>query len=225
MASPCSQYFERMAAEWDKEPRRIALMKAIGEQIARVAQPGPHMDVLDYGCGTGLLGLYLLPHVRSVTGADVSQGMLDVLNQKIARLGPGSVRTFLLNLEQDDPPDDRYDLIVVGMALHHMADVRKVLAAFFLMLRPGGRVCIADLDTEPGIFHGPHPEEMGVHHFGFDREELKAALVREGFRHPQDLTASSIRRPIEGEGERDFSVFLITALAPDPTAAEGHHVP
>ena len=35
-------------------------------------------------CGTGLIGLFLLPHVQSVTGADNSTGMLEVLRGKIA---------------------------------------------------------------------------------------------------------------------------------------------
>ena len=52
-------YFDQSAATWDAEPRRIELMKAVGEAILREAQPTNDMDVLDYGCGTGLIGLFL----------------------------------------------------------------------------------------------------------------------------------------------------------------------
>ncbi len=58
-----TSYFDQSAASWDNEPRRIALMKAVGEAILREAQPTKDMDVLDYGCGTGLVSLFLLPHV------------------------------------------------------------------------------------------------------------------------------------------------------------------
>ena len=42
------------------------------------------MDVLDFGCGTGLVTLQLQPRVRTITGADTSHAMLDVLKAKIA---------------------------------------------------------------------------------------------------------------------------------------------
>ena len=54
-------HFDQAAATWDDNPMRIALMKAVGEAILREARPTKNMDVLDYGCGTGLVGLYLLP--------------------------------------------------------------------------------------------------------------------------------------------------------------------
>ncbi|MHB0955027.1 MAG: methyltransferase domain-containing protein [Pirellulaceae bacterium] len=83
MSNPMTTYFDQSAATWDNEPRRIALMKAVGEAILQEARPTNDMDILDYGCGTGLVSLFLLPHIRSVTGADNSPGMLEVLNQKI----------------------------------------------------------------------------------------------------------------------------------------------
>lgn len=205
-------HFDSVAAEWDSEPRRIELMKAVGEQVIRRVHPTREMDVLDYGCGTGLLGLYLLPHVRSITGADNSEGMLSVLRQKVAKLGADNIRTLRLNLEQDAIPSDRYDLITVGMALHHIADVQRVLRAFFSMLRPGGCLCVADLDTEPGTFHGPNPQDLGVRHFGFDREQFKTLLLKIGFRDPKDVTAHAFRRTTEDGREREFPVFLITAV-------------
>jgi ubiquinone/menaquinone biosynthesis C-methylase UbiE len=76
-------------------------MKAVGEGIFREVEPTKSMDVLDYGCGTGLVGLYLLPHVRSVTGADNSAGMLDVLQMKIKDGGFDSMRAIRLDLEHD----------------------------------------------------------------------------------------------------------------------------
>jgi len=48
-------YFDQSAA---------ALMKDVGEAILRQARLTKDMDVLDYCCGTGLVGLFLLPHVR-----------------------------------------------------------------------------------------------------------------------------------------------------------------
>jgi ubiquinone/menaquinone biosynthesis C-methylase UbiE len=208
-----SQHFDEAAADWDSEPRRVALMKAIGEAILRETKPTTNMDVLDYGCGTGLIGLFLLPHVQSVTGADNSTGMLEVLRGKIASDGLGTMQAIQLDLEHDAIPSSRYHMIVVGMAMHHIADTERVLRAFHKMLMPGGTLCIADLDTEPGNFH---PADMAdiVHHHGFNRDHLKQQLAELGFAEMQDITAWTFDKPVEGQGEQEFSVFLICASRP-----------
>jgi ubiquinone/menaquinone biosynthesis C-methylase UbiE len=203
-------YFDGAAAGWDKEPMRVRLMKAVGEAIVREVAPARDTTVLDYGCGTGLLGLYLLPYVRSVTGADNSPGMLEVLNRKIAEGGLSNMKAIRLDLAQDPAPDNRYHMIVTSMVLHHIADPDKTLRAFYKMLLPGGVLCLADLDTEPGTFH-PAAAVGGVHHHGFDREELKKRLAQIGFSEAKAVTAVEFSKPVEAGGEEQFSIFLVTA--------------
>ena len=203
-------YFDQSAAHWDAEPRRVVLAQAVGEAILRAAQPTEQMDVLDYGCGTGLLGLFLLSCVRTVTGADSSTGMLEVLGRKIAAEHLDRMTTMHLDLQHDPLPAERFDLIVTSMTMHHVADLERVLRAFHDLLRPEGILCLADLDSEPGVFHGP--EAAGtVHHFGFERTELRQRLEQIGFKRFQDVTAHVISRPISTGEEREFPVFLLTA--------------
>lgn len=206
-------YFAKAAATWDNEPRRIALMKAVGEAILREVRPTREMDALDYGCGTGLIGLFILPHVRSVTGADSSSAMLNVLRKKIAESGVSNMSVIKLDLQHDPLPAERYHLIVTSMTLHHVADADAVMRAFCELLWPGGMLGIADLDTEPGIFHPPHAAGS-VHHNGFDRGELKIRLEEIGFEETRDTTAHTIRRPVQDGSEHEFPVFLITARRP-----------
>ena len=205
-----SRHFDEAAKDWDNEPRRVALMKAIGEAILREAQPSSETDVLDYGCGTGLVGLFLLPYVRSVTGADNSPGMLKVLRDKIASERLENMEAIRLDLERDPLPSTRYHMITVGMAMHHIADTEKVLRAFHTLLVPGGTLCLADLDTEPGTFH---PADMAdiVHHHGFERGKLEQQLAEIGFIQMTDVTAITFTKPVEGQDEQEFSVFLMTA--------------
>lgn len=202
-----TSYFDKEASTWDDAPHRIALVKGVGEAILREAKPTKGMDVLDYGCGTGLVSLYLLPHVRSVTGADSSPGMLEVLQKKIAEGGIANMKVIRLDLEHESVSNERYDMIVTSMTLHHVVDTDRVLRAFREMLVAGGILCIADLDTEPGLFH---PPEAGHAHNGFDREQLRSQLERIGFGGVRDVTAHTIRKVVEGGQERDFPVFLIT---------------
>ncbi|HOW73447.1 MAG TPA: methyltransferase domain-containing protein [Phycisphaerae bacterium] len=207
-----ASHFDTAAATWDAEPRRIALMRAVGQTILREVGPTKDMDVLDYGCGTGLIGLFLLPHVRSVTGADSSPGMLEVLRKKLIEGGLETMSAVHLDLERDPIPNERYHLLVTSMTLHHIADTDRVLGAFHDLLVSGGILCIADLDSEPGVFHTPEAAPS-VRHHGFDRGALKGQLCRIGFREVRDVTAHTIRRRVEGGEERDFPVFLVTARA------------
>lgn len=208
-----SSRFDQQAATWDDNPQRVALMKAVGESLLRQVQVTSTMDVLDYGCGTGLLSLGLAPHVRTVTAADASEGMLQVLRQKLASARLSTIRTVRLDLVEDPVPEERYDLISLGMTLHHVADTEALLRRFHQMLRDGGTLAIADLDSEPGVFHDPQAAE-GVYHWGFDRAALKTLLGKIGFEKPRDETAYVLRKPIAGGQLRDFPVFLLTAHRP-----------
>ncbi len=203
--------FDEAAVAWDEKPKRVESSRKVAEAVLREACPGKDTDVLDYGCGTGLVTFYLAPHVKTVTGADSSPGMLKVLQQKIDQHKPTKVRSLQLDLEKDSPPAHCCDLLVTNMTMHHVGEVEKVLQAFHTMLRPKGQICIADLDKEPGIFHGPDPEQHGVKHFGFEREDMKRLLQETGFAATRDITAHVIRKEVEDGKERDFPVFLITA--------------
>jgi ubiquinone/menaquinone biosynthesis C-methylase UbiE len=208
-----TSHFDDSSRDWDDEPRRVALMKAIGEAIVREATPMRDMKLLDYGCGTGLIGLFLLPYVHSVTGADNSPGMLQVLREKIAANHLKNMDAVQLDLEQEAIPSVQYDMITVGMALHHIENTEKVLRAFYEMLNPGGTLCIADLDTEPGNFHPAEMKDI-VHHHGFHRDRLMQKLSGIGFTATRDTTVVTFCKPVEGEDEQEFSIFLIHATRP-----------
>ncbi|MCY2927969.1 MAG: class I SAM-dependent methyltransferase [Planctomycetota bacterium] len=203
-------HFDEAAATWDQEPARVRRMREVGQAIVREAAPTREMTVLDYGSGTGLVGLYLLPHVHSVVGADNSPGMLEVLRKKIAEGHLHAMRAVRLDLQVDPVPDDRYHMVVISMALHHIADVDRTLRGCHQMLRPGGILCVADLDSEPGTFH-PTAVAGSVHHLGFDRKELKGRLESIGFIDARDATVSTFSKPVEKDGEQTFLIFLVTA--------------
>jgi len=79
--------------------------------------------------------------------------MLEEFRRKIAARGVGNIGAIHVDLERDPLPSERYHMIVTGMALHHIADTEKTLRAFHALLLRDGTLCLADLDTEPGIFH------------------------------------------------------------------------
>jgi ubiquinone/menaquinone biosynthesis C-methylase UbiE len=201
-------YFDQAAATWDEKPIRKELMRAVVDAIVHQVHLTPQMKVLDYGCGTGFGSILLSELVGTIDAADSSEGMLEVLRRKLDQTGLKTIHAIRLDLEHDALPEGRYDLIVAVMVLHHVADNEGLLRKFHALLHPGGILCIADLDTEPRLFHDEEAAAT-VHHFGFDREELKALLARVGFTDLRDVTAHTIRKPVAGGEEREFPVFMV----------------
>lgn len=200
--------FDQEAATWDEEPRRVKLVHDIADAISRAVELKPDMDVMDFGCGTGLLTLKLQPFVRSITGIDSSQGMLDVLRTKVEKGQLANVRTQYLDIEQGGIRQGNYHLIASSMTLHHVSDIRPLLQQFYAVLDPAGYLCLADLDLDGGRFHSSNE---GVFHSGFDRAVLRQSLVEAGFDHVRDVTAAEMVKALPDGSKERFTVFLIVA--------------
>lgn len=200
--------FDKEAAHWDADPGRVKLAGDVAATIIKEVNPAGDVEVLDFGCGTGLLTLKLQPLVKTITGVDSSQGMLRVLQNKIEIQELKNVRTRFVDFEKDAHVEGPYNLIVSSMTLHHVPDTVALFKEWFTLLRPGGQVCFADLDTEDGSFHG---DNTGVFHLGFDRENLRHLLHDAGFCDVRDTTAMTMIKEVAGQGIREFSVFLIIA--------------
>ena len=199
--------FDKEAASWDERPYRIKLAKDIADAVTRQIPVASDMDVMDFGCGTGLVTLRLQPLVRSITGVDSSQGMVDMLTKKIAEMGLGNVKAMLVDLDRGGTLTGSYDLIVSNMTLHHVRDIRYLLDQFHGILAPSGYLCIADLDLEDGQFH---ENNVGVFHPGFDRAELRKSFEDAGFDRIQDTSATTMTRQTRDGGMREFTIFLMS---------------
>jgi ubiquinone/menaquinone biosynthesis C-methylase UbiE len=200
--------FNAAAGTWDENPMRVKMGKDVARAIRDTIGLTPDMDVLDFGCGTGLLTLQLQPYVRTITGTDSSPGMLEVLTAKIGAGGLTSVRTSLFDPENPVSLEGEYDLIVSSMTFHHIPEIPTLLDILCSHLRPGGRLAIADLDREGGRFHDSNE---GVFHFGFDRALLKKEMEDAGFAKVRNRTAAIIHKSSPVCQDRSFTVFLMTA--------------
>ena len=200
--------FDQEAANWDQVPGRVKVAQDIAQTMIREISLTPDMDVLDFGCGTGLLTLALRPFVRSITGVDSSPGMLDVFKTKIKEQNLNNVKAEYIDLDKGDILTGSYHVIVSSMTLHHIKNITPLLKQFYSILLPSGQLAIADLDLDDGKFHS---NNEGVFHFGFDRNELLRILIDIGFLDVQHLTAAQIEKPVDDGKSRLFTIFLITA--------------
>lgn len=197
-------YFDARAKTWDDDPMKTARAQAVAHGIQSQVPLTSRMSALEYGCGTGLLSFILQPQLKRIALADNSPGMLEVLQEKIDANGISNMRAMQLDLVNDPLPADRFDLIYSLMTFHHIDDTDKVLRDLFALLVNPGYLCVADLDSEDGSFHGPN----FTGHKGFDRTELKDKLLQTGFNSVKFTTVFEI---VKGEKPTRYPVFLMVA--------------
>jgi len=202
--------FDKDARTWDEKNHRIKLASDVAESIRQAVQMNPDMDILDFGCGTGLVSLGFAGKVKTLTGVDNSAGMLEVFRDKANRMGLHNVMSLNLNLAGNDAIPGSYDLILSSMTLHHVEEILPLLSKLFAALKPGGILCIADLDPDNGFFHS---DNTGIYHFGFDREFMMGLFRSAGFTNVDVRTAATVSRPGSDGIDREFSVFLVTGKA------------
>lgn len=198
--------FDKAAPSWDELPRRVRLVADIARTISEEIDLNGGMDVLDFGCGTGLLTFQLQPSVHFIRGVDSSRGMLDVFGAKIQERDLKNIEAFHLDPDEGDVIEGKYHLVVSSMAFHHIQNVGPLLDRLHEIILPGGHICIADLDSDDGQFHG---DSDGVFHNGFDRARLRRTLAAAGFEEIRDRTAATVTKSTPDGTPRDFSVFLM----------------
>lgn len=199
--------FDERAKDWDSDPAKVERARIVADTIRKTIALSTDMNALEYGCGTGLLSFALQSDLGQITLADTSQGMLDVLTEKIAAAGVTNMHPVRLDLSKDPLPAERYQLTYSLMVLHHIHDARNIIRKFHALLKPDGYLLVADLDKEDGSFHTDGTADV---HKGFDRSELRHWAEAAGFRNVTFSTAYEIKKERNG-AEKSFPVFLMTA--------------
>lgn len=100
---------------------------------------------LDVACGPGTLSLKLAPLVAEVTGVDLTVELITIAEQKARDQGLPNTRFLTRDVEKLGFPDETFDLVVCGSALHHFQDPGKVFREMVRVCKRGGRVGIIDI--------------------------------------------------------------------------------
>jgi ubiquinone/menaquinone biosynthesis C-methylase UbiE len=173
--------FDSIAKNWDAHPRRLRQAEKIFKAILNKVKLNNRMHVLDIGTGTGLLLMHFIPEVQKITGADNSEGMLEILKEKAAKAEVNNIDFLLFNADKDSLQEAQFDLAVSSMAFHHIENTEKILKNIYQSLKTEGKICIGDLETEDGTFHSD--PDISIKHLGFDKKEFSEKMEKAGFKN------------------------------------------
>lgn len=189
--------FDQAAQTWDQKPTRVILAENVAATIKQHLPLTQNMDLLDFGAGTGLVSLQILPLVHSITAIDTSSKMLEVLDSK----GGEGITTLCADIFSHEL-ERRFDAVISSMVLHHIPDTKALFERIHSLLNENGMIAFADLYEEDGSFHD---DNNGVHHFGFDPSALTQLLQASGFTDIAFVTAHVFQKA------KEYPVFLVTA--------------
>ncbi|HCX61695.1 MAG TPA: methyltransferase type 12 [Clostridiales bacterium] len=192
--------FEMIADLYDTT-ERIQIAKVSSEAIRECLVDTKNKTAIDFGCGTGLVGVNLLNDFQSILFLDTSQKMINKIREKISYYNIQNADTLCFDFEKDSLLDLKTDYIFMAQVLLHIKDFKSVLIKLHDVLSPGGHLLIVDFNKNDKIV-------SDMVHNGFEQEKLKDIMLDIGYRNIQSKTFYNGSKMFMGQ---DASLFILNS--------------
>ncbi|MDO7785852.1 class I SAM-dependent methyltransferase [Desulforamulus aquiferis] len=190
--------FEMIANTYDT-PERVQIAKVSSDAIREYLVDAKNKNAIDFGCGTGLVGMNLLNDFRSILFLDTSQNMIHQIKQKISRSNIQNADTLCFDFEKDSLSDLNTDYIFMAQVLLHIKNVELVLSRLYDVLNVGGHLLIVDFNKNEEIV-------SDMVHNGFEQVKLADIMTKIGYKDIQSKTFYNGSKIFMGH---DASMFIL----------------
>lgn len=189
-AQAAERYFTENAAEWDTIRSLHVPDTAVEAAMRDLLGTQPIDSFLDIGTGTGRMLELLAPLYRKGVGIDASTAMLSVARANLDKAGVAHAQIRHGDIMKLPLPRDSFDLVAIHQVLHYLDDPAVALAEAARVLRPNGRLLVADF--------APHGleflrERHAHRRLGFSHEVMRGWIEQAGLvlEEATDLAAKS----------------------------------
>jgi SAM-dependent methyltransferase len=174
-----------------KRAERSAFARLLDQAIPGDAR------IVEVGCGTGQMSLYLARADRVVIGADLTRASLLLGAQAACRFGLDRVRFVETDLRHAGLKEGMFDVVYSSGVLHHTPDPRASFARLATLARPGGMIVLgvynafarvpSQLRRVVGRLSGFRivPFDPVLRERGGERER-REAWIRDQYQHPEE---------------------------------------
>jgi ubiquinone/menaquinone biosynthesis C-methylase UbiE len=128
-------YYDRFSPSYERERHRGYHRLIDDLELDLVRRYGTGRDILEAGCGTGLLLAEAARVGRSAVGFDLSGGMLSRARER-------GLQVVQASLNQIPLPDASVDLVYSMKVLAHVPPIRQAIAEMVRVTRPGGHLLL-----------------------------------------------------------------------------------
>ncbi|MCQ1530056.1 methyltransferase domain-containing protein [Lutispora saccharofermentans] len=152
--------------EWLKAIRtgwfNVDYIEFLVEKVWKIHKP---VNIIDFGCGFGYVGLILLPILpkgSTYTGIDISDNLLNEAKNIFANSDYKT--TFVKEDLNNYIPNKKYDIAISQAVLRHIPNAKFILEKMIQSVASGGLVICMETDMEM--------EKAGQYFSGLDYSEL-----------------------------------------------------
>lgn len=185
--------------------------------------------IVEVGCGTGQMCLYLARADRLIVGADLARASLRLGAAAARRFALGGVQFVETDLHRPGLQSGAFDLVYSSGVLHHTRNPRRAFARIARLARPGGFVVVGVYNTLarlPSRLRRLVARLSGYRVVPFDpvlRDRAtdparREAWMRDQYQHPEEHshTVSEIREWFVENGVEYVRTFPSTVLGDEP---------
>lgn len=190
--------FEMMANVYDTS-ERVQVAREISNVIREYLDDSKNKNAIDFGCGTGLVGMNLLNDFNSILFLDTSQNMINEVKRKIDDSKIQNANILCFDLENEAALNLHADYIFMANVLLHINDIGLILSRLYQALNENGHLLIVDFDKNEKIV-------SDMVHNGFDQAQLADIMSQIGYRDIQSKTFYTGSKMFMGE---DASLFIL----------------
>lgn len=146
--------FNDISSDYDKLNHILSLgvdLQWRRQAIKEITDSSKPQHILDIACGTGDFTIEIAQHSlqgSTIIGADLSEGMLEVMGEKLRKRGlDRKISTLHVNCEAMPFNDNTFNRVTVAFGMRNVEHKEKVLKEVLRVLEPGGKFVMLELSV------------------------------------------------------------------------------